>query len=170
MFRTIVSSKERKLKKGSGYHLNLMVLGILNVVLSGLGMPWVCCAAVRSITHTNRLDHLMNTASPIETDLLFVCSLTVMSSKLAPGEKPHIEGVREQRVTVFIVNAFLGQNILHSNISLLLLIFLFQLFQIFRLVYFNATSTERDSPCCVVRYLLIHGSHFTLRCSVCRSY
>ena len=34
-----------------------------------------------------------------------------MSSKVAPGEKPQIEGVREQRVTVFVVNAFLGKKI-----------------------------------------------------------
>ena len=32
-----------------------------------------------------------------------------MSTKQAPGEKPQIEGVREQRVTVFVVNACLGK-------------------------------------------------------------
>lgn len=52
--RTIVSAKERRLKKGTGFHLNIMVLGILNGALSMFGMPWVCCATVRSITHANR--------------------------------------------------------------------------------------------------------------------
>jgi len=52
--RMIVSAKERRLKKGTGFHLNIVVLGVLNTFLSMFGMPWVCCAAVRSITHTNR--------------------------------------------------------------------------------------------------------------------
>ena len=42
-----------------------------------------------------------------------------MSTKQAPGEKPQIEGVREQRVTVFVVNAFLG-NCGHLTILLAL--------------------------------------------------
>ncbi|XP_076821827.1 band 3 anion transport protein-like isoform X2 [Clavelina lepadiformis] len=88
----IVSNKERNLKKGTGFHLNLLVLGVLNVGLSIVGMPWVCAAAIRSITHTN--------------------SLTIMSKTQAPGDKPKIEGVHEQRVTVFIVNACLGLSIL----------------------------------------------------------
>uniref|UniRef100_F6XL93 Anion exchange protein n=1 Tax=Ciona intestinalis TaxID=7719 RepID=F6XL93_CIOIN len=88
----IISNKERNLKKGTGFHLNLMVLGMLNVLVSFFGMPWVCCAAVRSITHTN--------------------SLTVMSKTQAPGDKPKIEGTKEQRVTVFVVNACLGLSIL----------------------------------------------------------
>uniref|UniRef100_H2ZCT2 Anion exchange protein n=1 Tax=Ciona savignyi TaxID=51511 RepID=H2ZCT2_CIOSA len=82
----ILSNKERNLKKGTGFHLNLMVLGMLNIVVSFLGMPWVCCAAVRSITHTNRHKLLVN--------------------------KPKIEGLKEQRVTVFVVNACLGLSIL----------------------------------------------------------
>uniref|UniRef100_H2ZCS7 Anion exchange protein n=1 Tax=Ciona savignyi TaxID=51511 RepID=H2ZCS7_CIOSA len=90
----ILSNKERNLKKGTGFHLNLMVLGMLNIVVSFLGMPWVCCAAVRSITHTNR----------------WLRSI-VMSKTQAPGE-PKIEGLKEQRVTVFVVNACLGLSIL----------------------------------------------------------
>nr|CAB3266294.1 anion exchange protein 2 [Phallusia mammillata] len=89
---TIVSAKERRLKKGTGFHLNILLLGLLNGGLSMFGMPWVCCATVRSITHTN--------------------SLTIMSTNQAPGEKARIEGIHEQRVTVFVVNACLGLSIL----------------------------------------------------------
>uniref|UniRef100_H2ZCT0 Anion exchange protein n=1 Tax=Ciona savignyi TaxID=51511 RepID=H2ZCT0_CIOSA len=89
----ILSNKERNLKKGTGFHLNLMVLGMLNIVVSFLGMPWVCCAAVRSITHTNRWLR------------------SIARHKLLVN-KPKIEGLKEQRVTVFVVNACLGLSIL----------------------------------------------------------
>ncbi|XP_077966486.1 band 3 anion transport protein-like isoform X3 [Styela clava] len=92
----IVSKKERCLKKGTGFHLNLLVLGMVNCLVSAFGMPWVCAAAVRSITHTN--------------------SLTVMSQTQAPGEKPKIEATLEQRVTCFLVNAALGLSILMAPI------------------------------------------------------
>nr|XP_002736672.2 PREDICTED: anion exchange protein 2-like [Saccoglossus kowalevskii] len=84
----IVGKKENNLKKGTGYHLNLFLIGLLVVGSSMFGLPWLCCATVRSVSHTT--------------------SLTVLSKTHAPGEKPKIEGVIEQRVTALFVNILIG--------------------------------------------------------------
>jgi hypothetical protein len=47
----IVDKPERKLKKGSGFHLDIVLLCFLNALCSLLGMPWHCAAAVRSVAH-----------------------------------------------------------------------------------------------------------------------
>jgi len=88
----IVSKKERNLKKGTGFHLNILLIGILNAIMSLFGMPWICAATLRSITHTN--------------------SLTIMHKNVAPGETAKIAGIHEQRVTTIIINLLLGLSIL----------------------------------------------------------
>ncbi|KAG6924640.1 solute carrier family 4 member 3, partial [Chelydra serpentina] len=75
----IVSKKERKLLKGSGFHLDLLLIGTMGGLCALFGLPWLTAATVRSVTHVN--------------------ALTVMSKAIAPGEKPKIEEVKEQRVT-----------------------------------------------------------------------
>lgn len=70
----IVNKKDRKLKKGSGFHLDIVVVCIANVGCGLLGAPWQCAATVRSIAH--------------------VSAVTVMSRTHAPGEKPHIIEVK----------------------------------------------------------------------------
>ncbi|XP_022102760.1 band 3 anion transport protein-like isoform X2 [Acanthaster planci] len=87
----IINKKDNKLKKGSGFHLDLFILGGMACFNSLLGMPWMCSATVRSVTHLG--------------------SLTVLSKTHAPGEKPRIEGVWEQRVTAFIVHLLIGLSI-----------------------------------------------------------
>ena len=62
------------LQKGSGYHLDLLIVGIMIFVHSVLGLPWVVGATVRSITH--------------------VQSLFILSPCTAPGERPKFIGVR----------------------------------------------------------------------------
>lgn len=70
----IVNRRENKLKKGPGYHLDLLIVGILVAVCSLLGLPWVVAATVRSMTH--------------------VGSLHIIDEKTAPGEKPRFLGVQ----------------------------------------------------------------------------
>jgi hypothetical protein len=84
----IVNRKDHKLKKGSGYHLDLLIVGIMIFVHSILGLPWVVGATVRSITH--------------------VQSLFILSPCTAPGERPKFIGVREQRVTLFVMAVLIG--------------------------------------------------------------
>ena len=85
----IVNKKERKLKKGSGYHLDLFLVGLLVCMGGVFGLPLVTGAAVRSVTH--------------------VSALSVFSHKQAPGMKPELSMVREQRVTAFAVHIMIGE-------------------------------------------------------------
>ncbi|GFU39400.1 anion exchange protein 2 [Nephila pilipes] len=82
----IISKK--KLKKGSGFHVDMVVVGVLNMLNGFIGCPWQCAAAVRSITHTS--------------------SLIVLSKTHAPGETPHIVEVKEQRLTNLLVSSLIG--------------------------------------------------------------
>ncbi|RUS76859.1 hypothetical protein EGW08_015392, partial [Elysia chlorotica] len=83
-----IQKKERKLKKGSGYHLDQLILGGITCLGGLLGMPYMCAAAVRTVAH--------------------VSALTVYSRTHAPGEKPQLLGVKEQRVTNFCVHLLIG--------------------------------------------------------------
>lgn len=49
----IVDKPERGLKKGSGLHLDIVLLCFLNILCGFLGMPWHCAATVRSVTHVS---------------------------------------------------------------------------------------------------------------------
>lgn len=94
-FRLIVSKKERKLLKGSGFHLDLLLIGTMGGLCALFGLPWLTAATVRSVTHVN--------------------ALTVMSKAIAPGEKPRIEEVKEQRVTGVLIAALVGEPLLREQ-------------------------------------------------------
>lgn len=49
----IVDKPERGLKKGSGLHLDIVLLSLLNAGCGMLGMPWNCAATVRSVSHVS---------------------------------------------------------------------------------------------------------------------
>ncbi|CAF3368958.1 unnamed protein product [Rotaria sp. Silwood1] len=87
----IINRKENKLKKGCGYHLDLLIVAICIAINSVLGLPWFVAATVLSINH--------------------VIALKLESETAAPGEKPKFLGVREQRVTGFIVFLFIGLSV-----------------------------------------------------------
>ncbi|XP_028446767.1 anion exchange protein 3 isoform X1 [Perca flavescens] len=92
----IVSKKERRLVKGSGFHLDLLLIVILGAISSLFGLPWLTAATVRSVTHVN--------------------ALTVMSKATAPGEKPMIQEVKEQRLTGLLVAVLVGMSIVMTNV------------------------------------------------------
>lgn len=87
----IVDKPERGLKKGSGLHLDIVILGFLNTCCGLFGTPWHCAATVRSVTH--------------------VSALTVMSRTHAPGETPRIIDVKEQRISGFFVALLIGLSV-----------------------------------------------------------
>ncbi|UJR16088.1 hypothetical protein I4U23_003000 [Adineta vaga] len=87
----IINRKENKLKKGCGYHLDLLIVALCIAVNSILGLPWFVAATVLSINH--------------------VIALKLESETAAPGEKAKFLGVREQRVTGFIVFLFIGLSV-----------------------------------------------------------
>uniref|UniRef100_A0A4W5RH02 Solute carrier family 4 member 1 n=1 Tax=Hucho hucho TaxID=62062 RepID=A0A4W5RH02_9TELE len=108
----IVSKPERKMVKGSGFHLDLLILVTMGGIASLFGVPWLSAATVRSVTHAN--------------------ALTVMSK--AP--KPEIEKVLEQRISGMLVAAMVGVSILLEPI--LKMIPMTALFGIF--LYMGITS------------------------------
>ncbi|XP_022535904.1 anion exchange protein 3 isoform X2 [Astyanax mexicanus] len=92
----IVSKKERRLVKGSGFHLDLLLIVTLGAICPLFGLPWLTAATVRSVTHVN--------------------ALTVMSKATAPGEKPMIQEVKEQRVTGMCVAILVGMSIVMTDL------------------------------------------------------
>ncbi|XP_054706709.1 band 3 anion transport protein-like [Uloborus diversus] len=87
----LIISKKR-LKKGSGFHLDMVLIGFMEMISAFLGGPWQCAATVRSISH--------------------VSSLIVWSKTHAPGEAPYIVDVKEQRLTNFLVSLLVGISVL----------------------------------------------------------
>uniref|UniRef100_A0A670KHC5 Anion exchange protein n=1 Tax=Podarcis muralis TaxID=64176 RepID=A0A670KHC5_PODMU len=112
----IISKKERKLQKGSGFHLDLLLIVAMGGFCALFGLPWLAAATVRSVTHAN--------------------ALTVMSKAVAPGDKPKIQEVKEQRVTGLVVALLVGLSIVIGD--LLRKIPLAVLFGIF--LYMGVTS------------------------------
>ncbi|XP_051565196.1 anion exchange protein 3-like [Myxocyprinus asiaticus] len=92
----IVSKKERHLVKGSGFHLDLLLIVTLGAFCPLFGLPWLTAATVRSVTHVN--------------------ALTVMSKATAPGEKPMIQEVKEQRLTGMCVAILVGMSIVMTDL------------------------------------------------------
>ncbi|XP_011328913.1 band 3 anion transport protein isoform X4 [Ooceraea biroi] len=107
----IIDKKERKLRKGNGYHMDIVVVCLMNVGCGLMGAPWCCAASVRSLTH--------------------VSAVTVMSRTHAPGDKPHIVEVKEQRVSALLVAILIGVSVLMAPLlrrvpmSVLLGVFLY---------------------------------------------
>ena len=87
----ILNKKENKLRKGGGYNLDLFIVGILCGVCSSMGLPWMCAATVRSVAYLN--------------------SLSVYSTTHAPGEKPYLIEIKEQRLTTVAIHMLIGRQL-----------------------------------------------------------
>jgi hypothetical protein len=51
----LVNSKDKKLTKGAGYHLDLAVVGIIVLAGSLFALPWIVAATVHSLNHVKAL-------------------------------------------------------------------------------------------------------------------
>jgi len=87
----IVNRKEHKLKKGCGYHLDMLIVGVMMGICSLLGLPWCVAATVLCLGHVD--------------------SLKMDTESSAPGETPQFLGVREQRVTGIMVFVLTGLSV-----------------------------------------------------------
>lgn len=86
----LVNSRDHMLRKGEGYHLDLMVVGLLIGFCSMLGMPWLVAATVRSLNHVRAL-------------------ATVEERILPSGDRrDEIVHVRESRVTPLAVHLLIA--------------------------------------------------------------
>ena len=83
-------------QKGAGYHLDLLVVGVMLGVCSVMGLPWFVAATVLSISHVN--------------------SLKVESECSAPGEQPKFLGIREQRVTGLMIFILMGLSVFMTSV------------------------------------------------------
>ncbi|XP_066192963.1 band 3 anion transport protein isoform X4 [Sylvia atricapilla] len=92
----IVSKPERKLVKGTGFHLDLLLIVAMGGLAALFGMPWLSATTVRTITHAN--------------------ALTIMSKSSAAGEKSQILEVKEQRISGLLVAVLIGVSILMEPI------------------------------------------------------
>ncbi|EDL94108.1 solute carrier family 4, sodium bicarbonate cotransporter, member 7, isoform CRA_a [Rattus norvegicus] len=92
----IINRKEHKLKKGAGYHLDLLMVAVMLGVCSIMGLPWFVAATVLSISHVN--------------------SLKVESECSAPGEQPKFLGIREQRVTGLMIFILMGLSVFMTSV------------------------------------------------------
>ncbi|XP_065886531.1 anion exchange protein 2-like isoform X2 [Dysidea avara] len=82
-----VAKPENQLRKGSGYHYDLLLMGFMVGFCSLLGFPWVCAAAIRSIQHFNTL-RIFDVTNP-------------------PGVKPKLTNVYEQRITSLVIHVLI---------------------------------------------------------------
>ncbi|KAF6097173.1 solute carrier family 4 member 1 (Diego blood group) [Phyllostomus discolor] len=112
----IISKPERKLIKGSGFHLDLLLVMSMGGVAAIFGMPWLSATTVRSVTHAN--------------------ALTVMGKASTPGAASQIQEVKEQRISGLLVSVLVGLSILMGPIlSLIPVAVLFGIF-----LYMGVTS------------------------------
>lgn len=88
----ILSKPERNMKKGSGFHSDLVISCTMNLISGAFGAPFMTPAVVRTVSHTS--------------------ALTVMSTNQAPGESAKIAGVIEQRVSAILVSLMVGLSVL----------------------------------------------------------
>ncbi|GMT05118.1 hypothetical protein PENTCL1PPCAC_27292, partial [Pristionchus entomophagus] len=92
----IINRKDNKLRKGGGYHLDLLIIAILVLICSFLGLPYFVAATVLSVMHVD--------------------SLRVYSESSAPGEVPTFLGVNEQRLTGVFSHLLIGLSVLLTPI------------------------------------------------------
>uniref|UniRef100_A0A2I3NC41 Solute carrier family 4 member 1 (Diego blood group) n=1 Tax=Papio anubis TaxID=9555 RepID=A0A2I3NC41_PAPAN len=101
----IVSKPERKMVKGSGFHLDLLLVVGMGGVAALFGMPWLSATTVRSVTHAN--------------------ALTVMGKASTPGAAAQIQEVKEQRISGLLVSVLVLMEPILSRIPLAVLFGIF---------------------------------------------
>uniref|UniRef100_A0A665VAC8 Bicarbonate transporter-like transmembrane domain-containing protein n=2 Tax=Echeneis naucrates TaxID=173247 RepID=A0A665VAC8_ECHNA len=85
---SLTNAPENRLLKGTAYHWDLMLSGLINILMSVLGLPWMHAAFPHSTLHVRQL--------------AFVEQLT----------RPLTTGVKETRLTSLAANIFIGVSVL----------------------------------------------------------
>uniref|UniRef100_A0A0N5C335 Anion exchange protein n=1 Tax=Strongyloides papillosus TaxID=174720 RepID=A0A0N5C335_STREA len=84
----IVNKKDHLLRKGNGYHLDLIIVALLIVICATFGLPFYIANTVISLMHVE--------------------SLKIYTTCNAPGEKAQLLGIKEQRLTSIIPHIIIG--------------------------------------------------------------
>lgn len=86
----LVNNPDYNLKKGAGYHLDLLVVGLLVGICSLFGLPWMVAATVRSLNHVRSL-------AEVESD---------------EHSRDRVVGVVETRITGLLVHLMIAGSLL----------------------------------------------------------
>ena len=90
----LVNSPDHKLQKGTAYHLDMVVMGVLVAICSMFGLPWLVAATVRSLNHVRSL-------------------ATIEEVVTSGGDKREkIIHVRETRLTGLLIHLLIGLSLL----------------------------------------------------------
>ncbi len=89
----LVNAKHHKLEKGSGYHLDLLIVGLIVLVSSLFALPWIVAATVHSLNHVRSL----------------ATHRVVESGGQA---KEEIVSVRENRISPLLVHILIGASLM----------------------------------------------------------
>ena len=106
----LIMSKENKLKKGSGLHLDMLVVAIVTAITSLLGMPWMVAATVRSLAHMRSLKEYKTVDG--DTDGKQNSAVSAVSAESLPA-KVEMTGVQEQRLTGLLIHSLIGFSIIY---------------------------------------------------------
>lgn len=89
----LVNAKHHKLKKGSGYHLDLFIVGAIVLVCSLFGLPWIVAATVHSLNHVRSLatHRVVDTGGQVREEIV---------------------SVRENRISPLLVHLLIGASLL----------------------------------------------------------
>lgn len=89
----LVNAPSNRLTKGSGFHLDLFVVGAITIGSSLFGLPWIVAATVHSLNH--------------------VKSLATMRTVSSGGEpREVIASVRETRVSALAIHLLIGASVM----------------------------------------------------------
>jgi hypothetical protein len=89
----IVNAREHRLRKGGGYHLDLLVVGLLVLGASFFGLPWIVAATVHSVNHVKSL---------ADTRI----------EKMGDTHREVIDSVRENRLSALAIHLLIGLSLL----------------------------------------------------------
>lgn len=88
----LVNSPDYRLKKGGGYHLDMVVVGLIVLIASFFAFPWIVAATVHSLNHVKSLAR----TTIVET---------------AGVKKEVITGVRENRLSGLLIHILIACSI-----------------------------------------------------------
>lgn len=112
----LINSPTNKLKKGPGFHLDLLVVGVIIAVCSVFALPWIVAATVHALNHVRSL-------------------ATVRIIEEGGVKKEVIESVRENRVSGLAIHLLIGGSL--AFLGLVKLIPMSVLFGLFLFMGFN---------------------------------
>jgi hypothetical protein len=88
----LVNAKDYRLKKGGGYHLDLVIVGLIVLVGSFFALPWIVAATVHSLNHVKSLSK----TRVVEKDGV---------------TKEIITGIRENRLSPLLIHLMIGASV-----------------------------------------------------------